>query len=150
MKLAADIPDNELCRACRLLQEMKRGNAGNIRRMAKPLQGRAIVRKELPGPILISGTSLREWTNQPHKHYFAKNKLLLDIENVLAKADYIGAVEYHKYGDNKKDVKLSHIFECEVSGEKSWIIVREYKWGEIVLHSISDSLEKIAKGIKKG
>ena len=25
MKLAADIPDNEVCRACRLLQEMRAG-----------------------------------------------------------------------------------------------------------------------------
>lgn len=150
MKLAADIPDNELCKACRLFKEIKWGSAGNIRRMAKPLQGKTIERKELPGPILISGTTLREWTNQPHKHYFVKNKMLLDIENVLSKADYIGAVEYHKDGDNRKNVKQSHIFECEVSGEKSWIIVREYNWGEIVLHSLSDSFEKIAKGIKKG
>ena len=35
----------------------------------------------------------------------------------------------------------SHIFETEVHEEKALIIVREYDWGEFVLHSISDSRE---------
>lgn len=146
----AKVPDNELCRACRILREATKGNAGKIRRMAKPLQGKKIVRDELPQPILISGASLREWTNQPHKHYFAKNSMLLDIEKILTEAVYLGKVENHKEKELKKGVKLSHIFECEVAGDKSWIIAREYKWGEIILHSISDNFEEVVKGIKKG
>lgn len=146
----AKVPDNELCQACRILRETSKGNAGKIRRMAKPLQGKKIVRNELPQPILISGASLREWTNQPHKHYFAKNSMLLDIERILTEAVYLGKVENHKEKELKKGVKLSHIFECEVAGDKSWIIAREYKWGEIILHSISDNFEEVVKGIKKG
>lgn len=146
----AKVPDNELCQACRILRETSKGNAGKIRRMAKPLQGKKIVRNELPQPILISGASLREWTNQPHKHYFAKNSMLLDIERILTEAVYVGKVENHKEKELKKGVKLSHIFECEVAGDKSWIIAREYKWGEIILHSISDNFEEVVKGIKKG
>ena len=70
--------------------------------------------------------------------------MLLDIENVLAKSQYLGALDYHK----NEDVTVSHIFETEIKGDKSWIIAREYKWGEVVLHSISDS-PKIKELLKK-
>ena len=93
----------------------------------------------------ITGTSIREWTNQPHKHFKAKNQMLLDINNVFSNAAYLGTTDNHK---GIKRVVQSHIFEVEVSGEKNLLIVREYDWGEYVLHSISDSPELYNK-IKK-
>lgn len=77
-------------------------------------------------------------------HYFEKNSMLLDIENVLNESKYLGSLDYHK----NEDVMASHIFETEVKGDKSWIIAREYKWGEVVLHSISDS-PKMKELLKK-
>lgn len=67
--------------------------------------------------------------------------MLLDIENAFKETSYLGSVPYHK-SDN---VKWSHIFEAEIQGSKAWIIVREYTWGDINLHSISDSLGEYLK-----
>lgn len=45
-------------------------------------------------------------------------------------------------------IKYSHVFEIDLKGEKSWIIVREDITGKAVLYSISDS-DKVLTGIKK-
>lgn len=141
MKLAADIPDNEVCRACRLLQEYRHMDAKATRHKAAFLKGTKISHPEFSREIGITGKSIKEWTNQPFKHFYEKNRMLLDIENAIKETSYLGAVPYHK----SDDVKWSHIFETEIQGSKAWIIVREYTWGEITLHSISDSMGKYLK-----
>lgn len=134
-KLAADIPGNELCAACKVIREMKKQNIKGAIVAAKPLQGTVISNPDFPHEIKISGKSIKEWINQPHKHFKEKNRMLLDIKKVMKEAKYVGSMTYHK---NEK-VKLSHIFEVSVGGEASWIITREYVNGEFYLHSISDS-----------
>lgn len=141
MKLAADIPDNELCKACRLLQEYKRMDAKSTRQRAAFLKGKTISHPEFNQKISITGKGIKEWTNQPFEHFYEKNRLLLDIENAFKETSYLGAIPYHK----SDDVKWSHIFEIEIQGSKAWIIVREYTWGDITLHSISDSLGEYLK-----
>lgn len=141
MELAANIPDNELCRACRILQELKHMDAKASRHKAAFLKGTKISHPEFSREIGITGKSIKEWTNQPFKHFYEKNRMLLDIENAIKETSYLGAVPYHK----SDDVKWSHIFETEIQGSKAWIIVREYTWGEITLHSISDSMGKYLK-----
>lgn len=42
----------------------------------------------------------------------------------------------------------AHLFEIEIDGDSSWIIVREFKNGNVILHSISDS-PSIKERIKK-
>lgn len=145
MKLAADIPSNELCSACKVIREMKKEDARTARIAVKPLQGTAVSNPDFPHEIKISGNTIKEWTNQPHKHFREKNRMLLDIKKVMKNARYIGKTDNHK---NAKRVIGSHIFEYELSSEKTWIIVREYDWGEMVLHSITDS-ESILNYIKK-
>lgn len=140
----ARVPKNELCAACNILREMRTMSAKAIRKQAKPLQGKTIGNPDFSKPITISGKGIKEWSNQPHMHYFEKNSMLLDIENVLNESKYLGSLDYHK----NEDVMASHIFETEVKGDKSWIIAREYKWGEVVLHSISDS-PKMKELLKK-
>ena len=141
MKLAADIPDNEVCRACRLLQEYRNMDAKATRHKAAFLKGTKISHPEFSREIGITGKSIKEWTNQPFKHFYEKNRMLLDIENAIKETSYLGAVPYHK----SDDVKWSHIFETEIQGSKAWIIVREYTWGDISLHSISDSMGEYLK-----
>ncbi|WP_304184584.1 phage minor head protein [Phocaeicola plebeius] len=141
MKLAADIPDNEVCRACRLLQEYRHMDAKATRHKAAFLKGTKISHPEFSREIEITGKSIKEWTNQPFKHFYEKNRMLLDIENAIKETSYLGAVPYHK----SDDVKWSHIFETEIQGSKAWIIVREYTWGDITLHSISDSMGEYLK-----
>lgn len=145
MKLAADIPSNELCSACKVIREMKKEDAKTARTAAKPLQGTIINNPDFPHEIHISGNTIKEWTNQPHKHFREKNRMLLDIKKVMKEAKYLGAVGNHK---GVPGLEQSHIFQVMLKDEPGWIIVREYAWGEFMLHSITDS-EKIVSSIKK-
>lgn len=101
--------------------------------------------KDFPVQVGMTGKSIKEFLNQPHKFKKEKNELIKNIGAVFAGSDYKGYTEYHK--DNPM-IKYSHIFEIELNGEKSWIIVREDITGKAVLYSISDS-DKVLTGIKK-
>lgn len=83
----------------------------------------------------MSNTSVKEFTNQPHKHIREKNELLMDIKRVFNGAQYLGINSKYQ----KKGVKASHIFAVSVAGEPSWLIVREYEDGRCLLHSCSDN-----------
>ena len=85
--------------------------------------------------IHITGRGIKEWLNQPHKHYAQKNEMLLDIAEVIEKAEYKG------HGPDKHDPSVTtHILETNINGEKSWIIVRELnRPHRFDIHSISDS-----------
>lgn len=84
--------------------------------------------------IHVTGRGIKEWLNQPHRHYAYKNEMLLRIGEVLKDARYVG------FGKDKHDpTARAHLFEVDIMGDKSWIIVRELKDGTVSLHSISDS-----------
>lgn len=95
---------------------------------------------QLNEPIKLYTNGLNEFLNQPHKHYLEKNEMLLNIKNVLSKSKYVG-VSNHKG-------KLSHIFETELKGQKTWIIIDDKKGRGLGVYSISDS-DKILDGIRK-
>ena len=101
--------------------------------------------KDFPVRVKMTGKSIKEFLNQPHKFKKEKNELIKNIGAIFAGSDYKGYTEYHK--DNPM-IKYSHVFEIELNGEKSWIIVREDITGNAVLYSISDS-DKVLTGIKK-
>lgn len=48
----------------------------------------------------------------------------------------------------KKGLKHSHVFEIELCGERSWMLVREYQDGRCFVYSCSDS-PKVATGLIK-
>ena len=79
---------------------------------------------------------IKEWLNQPHKHYSEKNEMLLNI----------GDSTYKGYNTYKGFV--SHIFETILCGEKTWIIVTEQSGRGLAIHSISDNAD-VLNGIKK-
>ena len=139
------VPENELCAACKLVRTLANADAKQIKKQAKPLQGTVITDNEFPFPVNISKRTLQEWTNQPYKFYHEKNLMLLDINNVFAKAKYLGTADNHK---GIPHLIQSHIFETEVRGEKALIIVREYDWHEYTLYSLSEGGE-LYKHIKK-
>ncbi|MDO4764232.1 MAG: hypothetical protein Q4A00_07620 [Flavobacteriaceae bacterium] len=93
--------------------------------------------------IKITTKGIKEFINQPHKNYFAKNELVKDLSNIIKNSKYLGYTE--DYIKNK-DVLKSHILE--VGKLKSWFIVREMKNNDIIFYSITDS-EGILKYIKK-
>lgn len=139
------IPDNELCAACRIVRALSKADVKQIRKEAKPLQGTTISNPDFPYQIAITRKTITEWTNQPFKYVREKNMMLLNIGEVLAKAKYVGVAENHK---GIKRLVQSHIFETNVRDIKAYIIVREYDWGEFVLHSISDAQDYM-KHVKK-
>ena len=141
------VPENELCAACKLVRTLANADAKQIKKQAKPLQGTDIRIPKFPHPIRISRASISEWTNQPNKYYQEKNQMLLRIQEVMNKAEYIGFAPPH---NPKKGLVKSHIFSIDVRGEEQCIIVLEWAWGEYTLHSISDNPKKIKEYIKNG
>lgn len=146
------VPDYQLCQGCIMIrkcsEDRNKDNSAKATKKSpevKKLQGTTISNPDFNHEVLITGGSIKEWTNQPHKEYAAKNSILKHIAKVFREAKYIGFIDNFK---KKPGVKQSHLFETNVLGELSWIIVREYEIGEFVLHSISDS-DKIKTGIRK-
>lgn len=139
--LAFKMPDNELCRACGVLKELRKTSASETRKWAKEnIQGKTISHPQLKSEIQISGHGIKEFTNQPHKHFFEKNKLMRNIFSVVSKSEYMGITRYKG--------RVSHIFEIEIKGDKSWIIANEHTGKGIVLYSITDS-DKVLTDIEK-
>lgn len=128
----AFIPDNQVCSSCGIIQKCsKKRTVSEIRIIAKQtLQGKQISNPEFSHEVKISGRSIKEWLNQPHKNFEAKNHLLLSIEDVFKKSKYIGVSFYKE--------QPAHIFETILCGEKTWIVVRQYP-DHYILHSISDN-----------
>ena len=146
------VPDYQLCQGCIMIrkcnEDRNRDNSAKATKKSpevKKLQGTTISNPDFNHEVLVTGGSIREWTNQPHKEYAEKNSILKHIAKVFREANYIGVVDNFK---QKPGVIQSHLFETNVLGELSWIIVREYEIGEFILHSISDS-DKIKTGIRK-
>lgn len=136
----AKVPDNELCAACKVIREMTRQKdelkklRAEIREKAQFLKDRVLKNEQFEKDIRVSGTNIKEWLNQPHKWIMDKNRMLLDIEKVIADAPYLG------HGPDRHDPDITmHLFETTLHDEKSWIIVRELIDGSVKLHSISDS-----------
>lgn len=145
----AKVPDNELCAACKVIREMTRQKdelkklRAEIREKAQFLKDKVLKNGQFGKDIHVSGTNIKEWLNQPHKWIVDKNKMLLDVEKVIAEAPYLGS------GPDKHDPDITmHLFETTLHNEKSWIIVRELIDGSVKLHSISDS-EDILKHLTK-
>ncbi|MDD2954624.1 MAG: hypothetical protein PHC95_15975 [Parabacteroides sp.] len=114
-----------------------------IKEKASSLKQSVIHNKGLSNDIMITGRGIKEWLNQPHKHYQQKNEMLLDISSVVEKAQYVG------YGNDKHGSNaIIHLLETKVEGDESWIIVKEQADGSTTLYSISDS-ENILKILKE-
>lgn len=123
----------------KLMAQLDKSKAMKIRRKeiqreAASLKNESFLNRHFEYPIHISGRGIKEWLNQPHKFYEAKNEMLLSIKEVLKEAKYLG------YGPDKHDLSVkAHLFEVKLRGEKSWIVVREFSPNKVEVHSISDS-----------
>lgn len=93
------------------------------------------------GTIGISNRRIKEWLNQPHRHYAVKNEMLMDIESILQNAMCVASNPPFKERDKKMGIVMKHFLEIEILGDKSWIIVDELQNGKLMLHGISDSPE---------
>lgn len=125
---------------------VRRQETKDIKKEARRiLQGSTLTHPHFDKKINISRRSIDEWTNQPHMHYDVKNKLLLKISKIFGETIYRG---FGKDASTKAGAKWIHLFEIEIMNDKSWIIVKEYEDGNVLLYSITDSPE-ILNAIKK-
>ncbi|MDR0733521.1 MAG: hypothetical protein LBF08_05635 [Dysgonamonadaceae bacterium] len=111
----------------------------------KHLSGKTVYYKDLGKYIYFTNTGIKEYLNQPHKHYYEKNELIKNIETIISKSIYQGSKPYKHIN---KGIVYSHILETEIAGDKSWLIVRENNVGVIQFYGISDS-KNVLTDIKK-
>jgi SPP1 gp7 family putative phage head morphogenesis protein len=94
------------------------------------------------GEITMNSTTRREWINQPHIDYAAKNSL---IENL----DFLKNLKFSKAPAKENPmVKQNWIAKILLMNKESVVIVREYIDGRKVLYSISDKPEKFREYLK--
>ena len=112
-----------------------------IREQAKSLLiGQVLSHPYFPHDIYINMSGIKEWLNQPHKHYAEKNEALLLLPQLLADSDYLGSAADPK---NRDYITASHLFKVIIGEDNSWIIVNETIWGECWIHSISDNIPEV-------
>ena len=109
-----------------------------IRNKAKTLLiGQVLSHPYFPHDIYINVSGIKEWLNQPHKYYAEKNEALLNLPELLSKAEYLDSVVDPKGRDY---VVASHLFKTKIAEDDSWIIVNETIWNEFLIHSVSDNI----------
>ena len=114
-----------------------------IREQAKAmLLGQVLSHPYFPHDIYINVSGIKEWLNQPHKQYEEKNEALLNLPELLYKAEYLDSVSDPKGRDF---IVASHLFKTMIGDCDSWIIVNESIWNEFLVHSVSDNIPNIQK-----
>ena len=112
-----------------------------IREMAKTLLvGHVLSHPYFPHDIYINMSGIKEWLNQPHKHYAEKNEALLQLPELLMESEYLGSEPDPKGRDY---IIASHLFKTQIANDNSWIIVNETIWDECWVHSVSDNIPDI-------
>ena len=109
-----------------------------IREEAKALLvGQVLSHPYFPHDIYINVSGIKEWLNQPHRHYAEKNEALLNLPKLMQESEYLDSVADPKGRDY---IVASHLFRTKIAEADSWIIVNETIWSEFLVHSISDNI----------
>lgn len=125
------------------IPEHARKRRKEIRKIAREtLAGKKIPLPQIGATATISNKCIKEWLNQPFHDVDAKNESLLEIENIMANAEYKGFV-----ADKHDPSMKAHIFEVAISHKKAWVVIREIYDEGYKIHSIMDS-DKISKMIE--
>lgn len=146
MKLAADIPDNEVCRVCRLLQEMRAGKERlqeqrkAARQWAKEnLVGKTVLVQGIQNPVEFTSNGIKEALNQPHKFVRAKNEAVYNLINLLKDAKFV--LERPDEKGNPMVMKY-HYLRIRIADEDSFAVIRELVDGRYQFYSIVEKLKK--------
>ena len=107
---------------------------------AENLKGKKVTPAEFGREIEFSNGGIKEYLDQPHDNYFAKNEMIRDIPHILKNATYRGVTE-HKG-------RKSHIFEITITGKTNYLIANEHSGKGVVFYSVTAS-NKVLIGIKK-
>ena len=87
--------------------------------------------------------SVKEWLNQPHVAYDAKNEAILDLQNILDKCDK--KIDIPVKPKHAESVGHAYALPISVDSKDSWIIIHEMKWGEVKIYGISDDKRILEK-----
>lgn len=146
LKLAAKIPDNELCAACRVVREMRKRQdelkkqRDEIRQWAKEnLTGKTV---EVPGigsPVGFNVTGVKEALNQPHKYISEKNEAVRNIVTLLQEGEHVLTRTDDK---GNPMVKQYHYIRIRIKEEDSYAVIRELVNGECNFYSLVEKLKK--------
>lgn len=104
------------------------------------VRGRQVRNPGVEEEINISRRGIKEFLNQNHDDYLAKNEMIRHIEQILSKAEYMGETLYGG--------RVSKIFRTKLCGKDNYIIVNYNDNGELNLHSITAS-PKVLTDIRK-
>lgn len=125
-----------------LLTETQKQHRKGLQNFAIEKYSGKIVNNEIDVKITTKG--IKEFLNQPHKYYFEKNELIKNLDRVIKQSKYLGKSPYHK---ENSEITYTHIFETKIKKEKSWLLARETKDGQVNFYSISDN-SNVLKEIK--
>ena len=99
-----------------LLAETKQRRK-EIKEIAKALLvGQVLSHPYFPHDIYINVSGIKEWLNQPHKHYTEKNEALLRLPELLCESEYLGAKADPKGRDY---IRNGHIFKITIAEDVS-------------------------------
>ena len=101
--------------------------------------GKSFLNQEIGKEIEITSTGIKEALNQPHKYIREKNEAIKDIARIIKEAFH---AKYCKDEKNNPMVIGYHYLGFTISGEKSYLVVRELKGGKLVLYSIVDKIKE--------
>ena len=132
---------NVLSRITMKIHPTVRQRRKEIRDEAKRiLLGKVLYHPYFTHDIYINVSGIKEWLNQPHKHYAEKNEALLNLLDLLKESEYLGSEPDPK---GRNYIVASHLFKTQIADDTSWIIVNETIWSECWVHSISDNIPDI-------
>jgi len=102
------------------------------------LIGKEVIHPDFSEKICFSSTGIKEYLNQPHKHFFAKNELLKEIDEIIPKSKIVYDAEDMKGNPN------NHYFylETKICENYSYIIIRLTKHNnKYTLYSMVDKIK---------
>jgi len=106
----------------------------------KNLVGKTFPNDTFEGRIGINVKGLKSITNQPHDQFDLKNLLLMDLKNIIRKAEYLLTTDFQ--GEKGKGIFLKvHYFRIMLNETESYLNVRETINGEKWVYSITDKIK---------
>ena len=112
--------------------------AKELRAWAKEnLLGKVVFHTELAENIHFTSTGIKEFLNQPHKDYHAKNELIKEIDTIIPKSKLVDdAADIH--GDTNKHF---YYLETKIMEQPSYIVIRHTrKDNQYTLYSMVDKI----------
>lgn len=140
------LPDNELCKACRIVQEMAAGKERlqeqrkAIRQWAKEnLVGKTVLVQGIQNPVEFTSNGIKETLNQPHRYMRAKNSALVDIVALLREGTHV-----LERPDDKGNAMVAkyHYVRIKIARGNSFAVIRELKDGRCQFYSIVERLKR--------